>query len=158
MPTSKSRDRRSIRQVAGLRQLLGLAIVCLSVPLFAEADLARLEVLVTGVAEPRGTVAIAVFDSEEAFDARLDPVAAVRLPIEGDSVAWASMLEASRTYAVIVYQDLNDSGEIDMSRLGRPREPYGFSNNARRAFGPPGFDEARFVLLPEGVSLEIAVE
>jgi uncharacterized protein (DUF2141 family) len=113
---------------------------------------------VTGVAESRGTVAIAVFDSKEGFDARIDPIATVRLPIEGDSVAWATRLEASRTYAVIVYQDLNENGEIDMSRLGRPREPYGFSNNARGTFGPPGFDEARFVLLPEGVSLEIAIE
>jgi uncharacterized protein (DUF2141 family) len=158
MLTTKSRDRSTIRQVAGLRQLLGFAMLCLSLPLVAEADLARLEVLVTGVAEPRGTVAIAVFDSEERFDARVDPVAVVRLPIEGDSMAWAKRLEAFRTYAVIVYQDLNENGEIDMSRLGRPREPYGFSNNARGTFGPPGWDEARFVLPREGISLEIAIE
>jgi uncharacterized protein (DUF2141 family) len=80
------------------------------------------------------------------------------LPVGGVSAAWSVDLEAAATYAVIIYHDLNGNGEIDMRRFGRPREPYGFSTNARGRFGPPSFDEVSFVLPPAGMSLAIAVD
>ena len=47
-------------------------------------------------------------------------------------------------YAVTVFQDLNENGELDTSSIGFPREPYGFSNDARGSFGPPKFRKAKF--------------
>lgn len=142
---------------------VGLAIliaIALTTPtaLPANGDTARLDIAVTGISEISGTIAIAIFDSAETFDKRSDPVGQARLRIEGDSANWSIELPAPATYAVIVYQDLNENGEIDMRRFGRPTEPYGFSNNIRGTFGPPGFDEAGIVLEPEGLSVEIEIE
>ena len=164
---SKLRDLFRIRRSGPLAALLlGFLPAVLVAALLAnaaqnagsvEAPTASLELEVTGIDEMRGSIVVAVFDSEQTFDERIDPVAQARLPIEAGAVSWSTELEAPATYAVIVYQDLNENGEIDMRRFGPPREPYGFSNNVRGRFAPPGFDEARFLLEPEGrlISIEI---
>jgi uncharacterized protein (DUF2141 family) len=45
-------------------------------------------------------------------------------------------------YAVAVYHDENDNGELDTNLLGIPTEGYGFSNDATGFAGPPDFDAA----------------
>ena len=130
----------------------------LPVALTADEPTARLDIEINDIDELRGQIVIAVFDSAGAFDARTDPVAQARLPAATGAVYWAAELEIAGDYAVIVYQDLNENGAIDMGRFGRPREPYGFSNNVRGTFGPPGFDEARFEMAPEGLSIVIEVD
>ena len=49
-------------------------------------------------------------------------------------------------FAVSVFHDENDNGELDSAALGIPSEPYGFSAEARDLFGPPSFKEARIDL------------
>jgi len=47
-------------------------------------------------------------------------------------------------YAISLYHDENNNGKIDTNFMKIPKEPYGFSNNARGIFGPPSFEESRF--------------
>lgn len=132
-------------------------IVFAPVSLANAQDIARIELSVSGIAEMKGNLAIAVFDSEPAFEDRANPVAQTRLPVSSESMTWSVDLRVPATYAIIVYQDLNGNGEIDMNRLGVPTEPYGFSNNARSAFGPPGFRKARITLESDGLSHVIEI-
>ncbi len=48
------------------------------------------------------------------------------------------------TYAIGAFQDLNQDGILNRGAFGVPREPYGFSRDARGTFGPPTFEEAAF--------------
>ncbi|MEM9719724.1 MAG: DUF2141 domain-containing protein [Bacteroidota bacterium] len=51
------------------------------------------------------------------------------------------------TYAVSLYQDLDDNGKLNQEGLfGMPSEPYGFSNNPRSLFRPPSFEKCAFKL------------
>lgn len=50
------------------------------------------------------------------------------------------------TYALAVYHDENKSGVLDKNLVGMPTEVYGFSNNARRTFSAPTFEEAKFTV------------
>lgn len=50
------------------------------------------------------------------------------------------------TYAIQVFHDANGNGTLDRQFLGIPVEGYGFSNNPSTTFGPPGFDQAAFVV------------
>lgn len=50
------------------------------------------------------------------------------------------------TYAVSVYEDLNNNHKLDHNLIGIPREPVGVSNNPPARFGPPRFDECSFHL------------
>jgi uncharacterized protein (DUF2141 family) len=50
------------------------------------------------------------------------------------------------SYAVAVYHDKNNNKILDKNYLGIPIESYGFSNNARRTFSAPSFEEASFMV------------
>lgn len=49
-------------------------------------------------------------------------------------------------YALAIYHDENKNSKLDKNILGVPTEFYGFSNNARRTFSAPSFQEASFDL------------
>ena len=120
-------------------------------------DAARIDLTINGIEEITGNLAVAVFDSKETFDARIDPVATAMLPVSASSASVSVDLPGPGTYAVIVYQDLNLNGQIDMTRIGIPTEPYGFSNNARSAFGPPGFRKTRLDVAAATITHEISL-
>jgi uncharacterized protein (DUF2141 family) len=48
-------------------------------------------------------------------------------------------------YAVTFLQDVNRNGDMDTNLFGLPREPWGTSRDAPARFGPPLFEDARFV-------------
>jgi uncharacterized protein (DUF2141 family) len=58
-------------------------------------------------------------------------------------------------YAIAAFADINQNGKLDRSFIGKPSEPYGFSNDARHLFGPPDFNEASFELKDATVSQSI---
>ena len=49
-------------------------------------------------------------------------------------------------YALVCLHDADDDATLDRTLLGLPAEGIGFSSGARIRFGPPAFEEARFVL------------
>ncbi len=59
-------------------------------------------------------------------------------------------------YAVAVYQDLNNSGSIERTRLGLPLEPYGFSNGAGQG-RRPSFDAAAFGVREGQASVSVSL-
>ncbi|GGD73235.1 DUF2141 domain-containing protein [Lacimicrobium alkaliphilum] len=62
------------------------------------------------------------------------------------------------TYAISVFYDKNDNGELDTSLFGIPKEPTGVSNNVAAKNGPPQFQEASFeVTAGESVQIQISV-
>ena len=59
-------------------------------------------------------------------------------------------------YAVSTYQDVNSNGKLDRYFIGKPKEPYGFSNNVK-PFGPPSYKDCKFNLTssPKLISISI---
>ena len=51
-----------------------------------------------------------------------------------------------RKYAVSIYHDLNENGDLDSNMIMIPKEPIGFSNDYFPKFGPPKFKHAAFDL------------
>lgn len=49
-------------------------------------------------------------------------------------------------YAVSVFHDKNDNGEMDTNSLGIPIENFGCSNDAKGFMGPPKWKNAKFEL------------
>lgn len=47
-------------------------------------------------------------------------------------------------YAISIYHDENDNGEMDTNIMGIPTEDYAFSNNAPSRFGPASYEDAVF--------------
>ena len=92
-----------------------------------------------------GRIRMALFASAEGFPGQ--PDRAVRRnerAIAADTVqALFAGVPAGR-YAISVLHDEDNDGKMKQDFMGRPKEGYGFSRDARGRFGPPGFDSAAF--------------
>ena len=53
------------------------------------------------------------------------------------------------------HHDRDASGALERNGFGAPREPYGFSNNARGRFGPPSWGKARFRVAAPRTAIEV---
>lgn len=58
------------------------------------------------------------------------------------------------TYALICYHDKNNNNKMDFYENGMSLESYGASNY-NMSFGPPKYEDAKFVVADKNVSLKI---
>ena len=102
------------------------------------ASAATVEVRVSGVTA-NGKVSVAVCDKERFLKQCTYSASA---PAQAGETTIVVKGVPPGTWAVVAYQDENTNGELDTNLLGVPKEPYGFSRDARSKFGPPGFEDA----------------
>jgi uncharacterized protein (DUF2141 family) len=125
--------------------------------LFSNAEDFSLDIAFRAMITREGEISTGVFTREEQMP---------RAPVERVSAAASSRVVQLRmtdlepgTYALALYQDVNDDGKLATDMHGKPLEPWGLSNNVRlvdqRA---PTFDEAKFVLPPEGARIVIDLQ
>jgi uncharacterized protein (DUF2141 family) len=111
------------------------------------SSLVLVEVEISGFQNQEGKCRLAAYDSRSSFQ---DPELAVArsvIPIDGDSVRWSFQWNREGDapgpgqLAISAHHDRNENGELDKNLVGMPTEPYGFSNNPKRGYGPPKFEQ-----------------
>jgi len=118
-----------------------------------------IELEVQNIKASKGSIKVAIFGAEDEF--LVDDKA-----IQGHSVATTNsdkltiLLEdlPFGTYSIAIYQDLNNNDKLDTNLFGIPKEPYGFSNNARSKWGPPKYEIAKFELNQKILKINAAVK
>lgn len=120
-----------------------LLTIALIFPQTATADPAKAELTltVTGIAEHKGNLMIAVFD--EAGYGTDKSVAVGTVPVAGDTATTTFELPAGQ-YGIKMFQDVDGDGKMGVNPFGAPIEPFAFSNNAPAQFGPAKWDAAKF--------------
>ena len=134
--------------------LTGLAVVSTA----ANAQDGVLTIEIDGLKSDQGTVMIALFNSAESF---MDVDKAFRRearPISGMACQWVIQDLPAGRYGVSIFHDENGNSKLDTGLFGAPKEPYGFSNNARARFGPPDWDAVVFDFKPPAQTMVIKVE
>ena len=130
------------------RRVLDGALVALAIvsPAISSAEgTAILTVKVTGATPGKGQAVLSLFTSKENF--LREPYATMTTPVDSDGKAVFQVNELKPgTYAVSVYHDADNNGELNTGLFGVPTELVGFSNQARSLFGPPPFKKASFQL------------
>jgi len=126
------------------------------------AHAANLHIEVTGTRSTGGLMAIAVFAAPGAgfpLDGGL-AVHRTRVPIDEASGLCATTIEGlpAGQYAVAVYHDDDDSGTLETGLLGKPKKPYGYSNNPKPVMRAARFEEARFELPRDGATITIELQ
>jgi len=96
---------------------------------------------VAGVPSP-GTLYLELYDAAQPDWGT--PLRREHLAVERGSAQWRIEALPPGEYAVRVFLDQNGNGTLDRSRKGLPREPFGFSNDARRRLGMPRIRAAAF--------------
>jgi uncharacterized protein (DUF2141 family) len=117
---------------------------CFAAASSADEMSGRIVVTIVGFESDSGQVMVALWDDAERFPTGENHIAALRAVIKDGSAQLEFADVAPGEYALSVFHDENDNGELDTGFMGIPKEPFGASNDARGRFGPPKFDDARF--------------
>jgi len=104
-----------------------------------------LTVVVTHTLPAIGQVKVSVFNSKSTFLKIPLIKKQVQAAANGQTVLSFEDLPAG-DYAVSVVHDQDADGKLDRNFIGKPREPFGFSNNVHVKFAPPAFDKAKFTV------------
>jgi uncharacterized protein (DUF2141 family) len=102
----------------------------------------NLIVEVKSIPNSRGNIFIGLFRPKDEFPVFGKQYIGKIIPVSGRKLSYSFSELAEGKYAVAVFHDENKNGKLDKNYLGIPVEAYGFSNNARRTFSAPSFEEA----------------
>lgn len=105
----------------------------------------KIVVTLTGMKDDSGDVELFLFDSEENLG-KMRPVRAGEVSVLDGNARWVVYNLPFGDYAVTAYHDENGNMKIDRGAFGIPKEPLGFSNNARVLFKMPRFEKVKFML------------
>lgn len=119
----------------------------------ALAKAADLTLTIEPISEPKGTVQVAVFASEQQF--RKEAIRAVKVPATAGSMTVRLADLPAGDYAVTVFHDRNGNDKLDANFLGIPREPWGASIGNKSISGAPTWADARFALPAAGAAVRI---
>ena len=103
-----------------------------------------LQLIISNIKTAEGNMMIAVYDDSQKFMGE-DMVVGLseRVTQTGELKVVIKDLPFG-IYAISIYHDENSNENLDANFFRIPKEPYGFSNNARGSFGPPKFEAAKF--------------
>ncbi len=122
-------------------------------PIAAASDLT---INIEGIKDAGGTITLGLFD-EASYNGD-GAVNGADLVVEGDTVSVTFDGLEPGEYAVRLYHDVNDDGEMNTNPFGMPVEPYAFSNDARGRFGPAKWDAAKFTVSADGTVHTITMQ
>ena len=147
----------------GARCAACIAVVMLAilpVSAFAESPCPGIHVKILNIRNSTGTVACALFESQDGFpDEYLRSATNVMVIKIRKAQARCDFEDIPPgTYAMAVVHDENMNGKLDTNWAGVPTEGYGFSNNARAVLSAPSFSEASFTYDGQNVDMTMSLQ
>lgn len=127
--------------------VLFIAIIFASTfSLQAQEETFDLTVEITGMNTDIGKVFLALYNAEKTFLKKHETTKGANAVVKGKkAIAYFKGLKKGE-YAISLFHDENDNNKMDTRIFGIPKEPYGFSNNAKGFMGPPKFKDAKFIV------------
>jgi uncharacterized protein (DUF2141 family) len=104
--------------------------------------------VIRGISPCRGEIYLAVFREASTYMKMDSAYRREMQPASADSVVFSLEGLPEGDYAISVFHDANGNTVLDAGELGIPKESFGFSNNPRSFFGPPGFAQAVIHISP----------
>ncbi|MBT8186024.1 MAG: DUF2141 domain-containing protein [Eudoraea sp.] len=124
---------------------LGCALLIFGSFAFSPVDNHTLTIYIKGLSPNQGQVIATLFNSEDTF--MKVPLFSKSEPVNSQGKVTIEIDQLKRgTYAISVFYDEDNDGELKTGFLGIPKELVGFSNNAKGRLGPPSFEKAAFEL------------
>lgn len=118
--------------------IVSLFIASRSSGLYAQANL---NVIIKNIKNDKGNILVGLYDKASGFPRHVKEGRIVKVTEKQMKVTFPDMKPGA--YAISVLHDENQNKDLDQTRLGMPREGFGFSNDAMGVVGPPTFKKAR---------------
>jgi uncharacterized protein (DUF2141 family) len=106
----------------------------------------NLKVVISNMRNDNGQVGICLFNKADGFPYSESAIECEYVKSKKNYTEYTFTDLEMGTYAVSIFHDANDNKKLDKNWLGIPKEGIGTSNNAKGTFGPPKFNDAKFVL------------
>ena len=132
--------------------------ILFSISVFAQTG--SLKITISDIESNDGNIKVALFDESksEAFLKKIDLAYRKKIVIIKNEKAEVTFTNIPYgTYAVILFHDENNNGEIDRSSIGFPIEPYGVSGN-KFVIGPPDFNDCKFKIKSSFKTISIGLK
>ena len=116
----------------------------------------NLTVEIEGLSNTKGQVCFSLFSSGRGFpDSKDDAVntQCVKMTDKLLEVTFDNL--QPQTYAVAVFWDDNEDGELNRNFLGIPTEKFGFSSNPVITTGPPKFGDSAVIVVGKNTRISI---
>lgn len=131
-----------------------LGLLCLSSDRPFDADYATLPIAIDNIEAATGTIWIGVYRSEADFlDRKHARILSVPVRHKQSLRTRISNLQIGQEYAIALFHDRNNNGELDRNFLGLPTEPFAFSGKLQSRWRLPHFTEVRFRFPPRGTPM-----
>lgn len=101
-----------------------------------------IEVEINNFETDEGIALVGLYNAEDAFLKK--EYKGHQATIDGDKATVEFTNIPDGTYAISVFHDEDEDGELSTNFIGIPNEAYGASNNAPSRFGPPKWKDAKF--------------
>lgn len=107
-------------------------------------DKGTLELEITNIRDTRGVIRVGLFNKESDFPDQKKVCWSKALPAQKGKLELDIPELPHGNYALAIYHDLNNNGQLDKNMWGIPTEPYGFSNAVKAKWSAPAFGDAVF--------------
>jgi uncharacterized protein (DUF2141 family) len=135
---------------------VGSSVALLAWPVAGEEpERGSLTVVVVDLEGDEGQVVVALLDSAEAYEGETVAFRDATSKISDGRASTTFEDVPHGVYALKIFHDENGNGKLDTNFMGLPKEHFGFSNNAMGRFGPPKFEQAKFVFDSPHMTMEI---
>lgn len=80
-----------------------------------------------------------------------------QVPVAGDSAVVTFAPAPHGPYAVAAFHDEDGDGALRRDWVGRPKEGWGVSRDAKARFGPPRFEDSMFTAAADTFTVRIRI-
>lgn len=139
-------------KISGMKRTVSLTVTLLFLTVvmagysFAEEKVGTLTITMKGFKSDNGSAFIALANSKESYESKGGKPVFIGATVPVKNLKAEAVFSGIPygEYAIRVFHDVNGNKKLDTNFLGIPKEPYGFSNNAKSRFGPPDYDKSKF--------------
>ena len=114
----------------------------------------NLNITITNIKNDHGDILVGLYDKASGFPRHVIDGKVVKATVDEMIVTFSDLMPGM--YAVSVLHDENQNKDLDQNRIGKPKEGFGFSNNAMGVVGPPSFRKAR-ISVPKSKNTDITI-
>lgn len=114
--------------------------------ILGDAKTHQLTIEIKNIPSTKGNLFIGLYQPKNDFPVFGKQYIGKVVPVTGKTMTYTFKDLPQGDYAFAIYHDENKNSKLDKNMLGVPTEYYGFSNNARRTFSAPSFQESSFDL------------
>jgi uncharacterized protein (DUF2141 family) len=117
--------------------------------LFSQEEKGNIKIEVSGFKSDDGKARILIFslkekdgfpsDQKNAYLKKIISIENQKVQIEIKDIPFGE-------YAISVHHDINNDGKVNKNWIGIPKEGLGCSNDAKGNYGPPSYNQAKFIL------------